>query len=555
MNNLKLAATTGFLDRIDIENETVWLGGWFLSFESEPVEKLKIYIGNTELTDFEITRNLPSPGVKKVHPNIPAADRCRFLIKLHLPPSQQQQFRDALISLIPIIQGREGEPLLTAVNPSLSRLLKKSEPEEVDSKQDADSTPEVELIYVHVPKAAGTAFRKILQQVYGPEKVLTDTTNMFEDNMPPTIDRQTKVIDGHFRAGKYDQLFPNCKTITWLRQPIHRSISDYCFRQMGSLKEKDFLSKERLLEFARIPGNRNLISYCLNGKPLSYFHFVGILEYFEEDLADLRNLMGWKEVKSVYQNRNPYPEYNEFKKAVLADKELMAELTALNSQDVGLYQSAWKLRDQRKKGLISLPETPPPGGTEARTGKMPVLRSGETEEKSVAAEPVPTLGSIDKVAVSDGLLEITGWTFSRQAGLPGGFKLSLGGLEVANLQQKLGLPSPDVKKIHPKFPTAAKARFQLRASLSKVPAGETEVTLTPMFKGRQGQRMVKGLSLGGAPIATKTGKIAEAITTNQKTGKIAEAITTNQKTGKIAEAITTNQKIGKIAEAITTNPA
>ncbi|MDY6805887.1 MAG: class I SAM-dependent methyltransferase, partial [Cyanobacteriota bacterium] len=40
-----------------------------------------------------------------------------------------------------------------------------------------------------------------------------------------------------------------------------------------------------------------------------------------------------------------------------------------------------------------------------------------------------------------------------------------------------------------------------------------------------------------------------------KTGKIAEAITTNQKTGKIAEAITTNQKIGKIAEAITTNPA
>ena len=123
---MKLAATTGFLDKIDIEHETVWLSGWFLSFESEPVEKLKIYLGNIELTDFEITQHLPSPGVKKVHPNIPGAESCRFLVKLPMTSSQQEEYRDALISLIPVIKSREGEPLLTAVNPSLSPLLSPS---------------------------------------------------------------------------------------------------------------------------------------------------------------------------------------------------------------------------------------------------------------------------------------------------------------------------------------------------------------------------------------------------------------------------------------------
>ncbi len=513
---MKLAATTGFLDKIEIENETVWLGGWFLSFESEPVEKLKVYLGNVELTDFEITKNLPSPGVKKVHPNIPAAERCRFLIQLSVTSAQQEQFRDALISIIPIINNREGEPLLTAVNPSLSPLLKQQELLETDGDENAESTPNVELIYVHVPKAAGTAFRKILQQVYGPQGVLTDTTNMFEDKMPPTIDRQTKVIDGHFRAGKYDKLFPNTKTITWLRQPIHRLISDYCFRQIGSLKQKEFISKERLLEFAKIPGNRNLMSYCVNGKPLNYFHFIGIQEYFEEDLQDLRQLFGWQEVAAVYQNRNPYPEYNQFKKEVLADKKLIEELTALNSQDLQLYQSAWKLRDQRKKGLIVLPLTPPPK-TKEETRFLEETGFLEATKKT-STEPVLTIGSIDKVVVppldaskggekSDRPLQvavqITGWAFSPKAGLVDGFKLSIGGLKVGNLRPQIGLPSPDVKKIHPNSPSAGKARFRLQVSFSpeqieRIAGGMSgenpTVSLTPFFQGHQGKPLVKALS-------------------------------------------------------------
>ncbi len=337
----QIAATTGFLDQVAIENETVCLSGWVLSFESEPVTNFKVLFGSKKLTGFALTQGLPSPGVKKAHPNIYAANNARFIIRLPMNKQQQQEFKDALIILIPLVANCEGEPLLNAVTPALSFLVKTSEANNLPT-----TTPQVELISVHVPKAAGTAFRQVLLQVYGTQGVLTDKTNMFEDNMPASIHWQTKVIEGHFRAGKYDKLFPDARRITWLREPIHRLISDYCFRHISNPK-KDHLNKEGLLKFAQ--GNSNLMTYCVNGKSLDYFDFVGITEYFAEDLLELKNLMGWSDYEVIYQNRNPYPEYVEFQKEVLSDKKLMADLAAINSEDMELYAAALKLAEGRSK--------------------------------------------------------------------------------------------------------------------------------------------------------------------------------------------------------------
>ena len=337
----KLAATTGFLDQVAIENETVCLSGWVLSFESELVTNFKVLFGSKQLTGFALTQGLPSPGVKKAHPNISAANNARFIIRLPMNKQQQQEFKDALIILIPLVENRAGEPLLNAVTPALYSLVKTPEANNLPT-----TTPQVELICVHVPKAAGTAFRQVLLQVYGTQGVLTDKTNMFEDNMPATIHWQTKVIEGHFRAGKYDKLFPDARRIIWLREPIQRLISDYCFRHISSSK-KDYLNKEGLLKFAR--SNSNLMAYCVNGKSLDYFDFVGITEYFAEDLLELKNILAWSDYEVIYQNRNPYPEYVEFQKEVLSDEKLMTDLAAINSEDMELYAAALKLAEGRRQ--------------------------------------------------------------------------------------------------------------------------------------------------------------------------------------------------------------
>ena len=458
---IQLAATTGFLDQVAIENETVCLSGWILSFESEPITNFKILFGNQQLTGFELTQGLPSPGVKKAHPNISAANNARFIIRLPMNKQQQQQLKDALIILIPLVKNREGEPLLNAVTPALSAIVKTSEPNNLPAQ-----APQVELISVHVPKAAGTAFRQVLLQVYGTQGVLTDQTNMFEDNMPATIHWQTKVIEGHFRAGKYDKLFPNARRITWLREPIRRLISDYCFRHISN-PTKDHLNRENLLTFAQ--NNSNLMAYCVNGKPLDYFDFVGITEYFAEDLLALKNILGWPDYQVIYQNRNPYPEYVAFQQEVLADKKLMAELATANSQDIELYEAALSLSKNRgKKQIISLP-----------------LQWSKT---------LASVGNLDQALIQNQQLHLSGWVASFNSGAVDGFQVAVAGQELTEFAQSFGLRSSDVQKAFPHLDSAEVARFHLAVPLSQAQFTEFQdsvVVLTPVFKGGKGFPLLK----------------------------------------------------------------
>ncbi|MGD1808712.1 glycosyltransferase [Dapis sp. BLCC M126] len=510
----QLAATTGFLDQVAIENETVCLSGWVLSFESEEVTNFKVLFGSQQLTGFALTQNLPSPGVSRAHPNISAANNARFIIRLPMNKQQQQEFKDALIILIPLVENCEGEPLLNAVTPALSSLVKTPEANNLPIQ-----TPQVELISVHVPKAAGTAFRQVLLQVYGTQGVLTDKTNMFEDNMPATIHWQTKVIEGHFRAGKYDKLFPNAQRITWLREPIRRLISDYCFRHISN-PTKDYLNKEGLLKFAQ--SNSNLMTYCVNGKSLDYFDFVGITEYFAEDLLELKNTLGWSDYEVIYQNRNPYPEYVEFQKEVLSDKKLMADLAAANSEDMELYAAALKLAEGRSQKFRIQ-------NSEFRSGEE-VSSDINLPEKNVVnlqqypvtekTELLPILGSLDKAEFDNQELLLTGWVVSPNSGEVKGFKLTIADTRIEKFEAALNLPSPDVEKLHRNLNTSGKARFRLKVPLNPEQISQfqnAQIVLTPIFKDGEGRVLSKVLgnpqkiTFPEAPIVSEQPKFIPAI--------------------------------------------
>ncbi|MEB3342773.1 MAG: glycosyltransferase [Okeania sp.] len=516
----QLAVTTGFLDQVAIENETICLSGWVISFESEPVTNFKILFGSKQLTEFSLTQGIPSPAVKKAHPNISAATNARFIIRLPMNKERQEEFKDALIILIPLVENREGEPLLNAVTPALSSAIKTPKADNIPT-----TTPQVELISVHVPKAAGTAFRQILLQVYGTQGVLTDKTDMFEENMPASIHWQTKVIEGHFRAGKYDELFPNAKRITWFREPVRRLISDYCFRHISN-PTKDHLNKDKLLKFAQ--GNSNLMAYCVNGKSLDYFDFVGITEYFAEDLLALKNLLGWSDYEVVYQNRNPYPEYVQFQKEVFSDQKLMDKLASANSQDMELYAAALKLAEGRRRKEE--------GGSAISLLEKDIVNLDRhlVTEKT---ELLPTFGSLDKAEFDNEELRLVGWVVSPDSGKVKGFKLTIGNTRIEKFEAALNLPSPDVKKLRPDLNNSGQSRFRIKVLLSQeqiLQYQNSQIGLIPIFKDGEGKVLLKGLgnsktaTFSEAPQVSEQPKLIAPIETITTVGHLDQVTISNQ---------------------------
>ncbi|MFM9266341.1 glycosyltransferase [Tychonema sp. BBK16] len=236
------------------------------------------------------------------------------------------------------------------------------------AKELLPSATGVEIISVHVPKTGGTAFGEILQQVYGTDRVFCDLNSAGLETIlkQGSITLETKAINGLFPAVRYGECLLYSlppKLIVWLRHPIMRLISSYCYSlSIDSDADKNKLqtyvsysyTKQELLEFAKMPETQNLMSSCVQGMKLSDFYFIGLQEFFQDDLNDLRELLRWPEVENRWYNKNKYPGYHAYVNNVLADKNLVAQLAALNSEDIELYETALKLREQRKDGTRML---------------------------------------------------------------------------------------------------------------------------------------------------------------------------------------------------------
>ena len=463
-----IVATTGFLDKIEIKPGKVFFTGWALSFTEQPIDGLKVFIGEKEFPVISWQKNLPSAGVQKVHPEVKGSSQAAFVIEIAISQAECERLKDVLISIVPMVNNLSGEQLLNATKPCLaSVMLPKANNLQTSPRLTQQKKALVEIIHVHVPKAAGTAFRQVLLQVYGPQQVLTDPVDMFKKTPPLSVSSQIKVIDGHFQAGKYEGLFPQAKVLTWLRQPIHRLMSDYCFRNIGLQKKAEYFTKAKLLEFAE--GNRNLLSYCLNNYPLDHFYFIGLQEYYEQDLQELGKLLNWPKVEVIYQNRNPYPEYSRLKKDVLADQDFVQQLEALNADDMELYAQALELREKGR---------PTKANQDHKTQVN--FATPITNLRTI----IDTVGCLEQVTWQENQLLISGWVGSYHDVIQG-FQVSIDGKKISEFTQELNLPSDHIAIAHPHLPNAEQARFQLSLSLLAEQTkrlSNSQLTVTPILK-------------------------------------------------------------------------
>ena len=209
----------------------------------------------------------------------------------------------------------------------------------------------VEIISVHIPKTAGSTFRRVIGQTYKPEEIVDYAPNNDRDNNElNTIVQNSsniKVIHGHFYGKLFDTLFPKARKIAWVRHPVMRLISHYYY--LKSLPEATDLNIEAmsLVDFAE--HNRNLISKYISN--LDSFLFVGIQEFFEEDLKELKSILGWGKTHINNENQNKFTEYHKYCHDILSDLKVIEKITSLNLEDLNLYEHLLDIRAKRHNGL------------------------------------------------------------------------------------------------------------------------------------------------------------------------------------------------------------
>jgi hypothetical protein len=219
------------------------------------------------------------------------------------------------------------------------------------------------VIFVHIPKTAGTTFARILRENY----FLWDKRRVYWQDYQETKPitemtmeerRRLDVIHGHFSFGMHELLDSPFSYVAFLRDPVKRMLSYYNyilvtpghylyaqvaekgmsileFFQSGMTKELDNL-QVRMLQ-----GDEHAVPYGEVGEEHlalaksnieAHFPVVGLTEYFDESILLIRDRL-WKLFPF-------YVRANQVKKdKPELDEELLQLIRHQNRYDIELY--AW----------------------------------------------------------------------------------------------------------------------------------------------------------------------------------------------------------------------
>ncbi|KQT53611.1 hypothetical protein ASG52_05730 [Methylobacterium sp. Leaf456] len=159
------------------------------------------------------------------------------------------------------------------------------------------------IVFVHVPKCAGTSLRQGIAAAIGEDRIFLDYDNnpanpasahridpegsarRFADGAAALLGR--RIAYGHLHPAKYRAVWPEARWMTVLRDPIDRLISHYFFWKQdagfASHPIRDYVLRHELslIDFARLPFSRFFLHRTyFGGLQLQDFSFVGRAEDF-----------------------------------------------------------------------------------------------------------------------------------------------------------------------------------------------------------------------------------------------------------------------------------
>lgn len=218
------------------------------------------------------------------------------------------------------------------------------------------------LVSLHLPKTAGSSFFQVLCQSFGDDCMkdyadLPVNTPCYKRNGKALLNgvlngwrrEEVACVHGHFLPLKY-RFLPSARYITWMREPAERMVSHYYYwlrnynpDEAGYMHARVVEENWSLERFCFSPEFRNVYKQFLWGFPLGKFDFIGITEFYEQDLRFFckKFLMCDLPKQGVFLNENPDREGRSY----FDDNVFYSEVKAFHAEDYAIYNQATRLRN------------------------------------------------------------------------------------------------------------------------------------------------------------------------------------------------------------------
>jgi len=209
------------------------------------------------------------------------------------------------------------------------------------------------LIFVHIPKTAGTTIKNSLLKHFQKD-IYLDYNKPLSDDIKSRAKRAVDYIlkynrkkyaciFGHFQAKKY-KFIKNARYCTFLRDPIDSLCSHYFYWQYNpdfsnSMCRKLHTENMSLPEFANLHLQRHFYSFFLKGIKLKSFDYIGIFEYFQESIDLFHDTFGIK-IENKVLNKNPVQK--NYKEILIKDN-IYEEILSAQQENMKIYHEALEI--------------------------------------------------------------------------------------------------------------------------------------------------------------------------------------------------------------------
>jgi len=198
------------------------------------------------------------------------------------------------------------------------------------------ASPRGPIVFVHIPKTAGTSFRQAALASFGEDAVVCDygasspaTSACIREHLYEKQDldalraalESKRIVAGHFCATKYLPVLPNAPLVTFVRDTVSRVESEFShYRSIHGYEQS-------LATFVRTPEFRSKQRFFTRPLEPWHFDFIGRSDRFKSEIARF-NAQFRTNLVSRTENtrRGPSPEP--------IDPAMLVRIVSLNGPDI-----------------------------------------------------------------------------------------------------------------------------------------------------------------------------------------------------------------------------